>query len=143
MKVSEAFASNAKYLKSEHLNGRTVTVTISHVTLEKVGSGTDAKNKPILYFQGKELGLALNVTNATILENAYGDEMDDWSGERVELYTEMVMFEGKRVPGLRVRPVKSAAPARPEPVITSGRQPVAQSRDDMDSDIPFAPEIRG
>lgn len=141
MKISSAFPST--YLKAGDLQGRTVSVVISDLKFETLGQGADAEQKAILYFQGKEKGLVLNKTNANIISQVYGDETDDWIGMEIELYTAMVQFQSNMVEAIRVRiPRKRAANGRPEPVITSGRQPVAE-RAPMDDDVPFAPEMRG
>ncbi len=47
MKSSDA--SPGKHLKAEDLNGRQIAVTISHVTMEDVGSGQKKERKPICY----------------------------------------------------------------------------------------------
>jgi hypothetical protein len=142
MKISSAFPS--KYLKADDLQGRTVTVIIKTVVMEDFDDG----EKPILYFSGKDKGMALNKTNATTLAQAFGDDTDGWRGGEVELYAIDTEYQGKPTKGLRVRikPVRRDMEddRAPAPVITSGRQePVRQSRSEMDEDIPFNPEMRG
>jgi len=140
MRVSDAFPS--QYLKAGDLQGRTVTVTIDRYTIEDVGDD----RKPVLYFVGKEKGLVLNKTNANEIAFTYGDDMDDWIGQKIEMFSMMVSFQGKNMPGLRVRairqqlngggtiaaPVKTAHPdARPaHPHVTQGA-PI------LDDEIPF------
>ncbi len=142
MKISSAFPSN--YIKAADLQGRTVPVVISDVKIETLGSGQDAEQKAILYFQGKERGLVLNKTNANIISQAYGDETDDWIGMEIELYVAMVQFQSNMVEAVRVRiPRKKPAGQAPAPVITSGKQEPLKQRAEMDDDVPFAPEMRG
>jgi hypothetical protein len=97
MKISQAFPSD--YLKAADLQGQAVTVTMSHVGLEKVGND----QKPILYFQGKDRGLVLNVTNAKKIAEMYGDDTENWTGGKIVLYEAMVDFKGDTVAAIRVR----------------------------------------
>lgn len=110
MDINSAFAT--KYLKASDLQGRDVTVKMGRVEQEKVGDDM----KLILYFQGKEKGMVLNKTNANAIADVYGGETEDWYGKPIMLFEQMVDFQGKRVPGLRVRaPRRDAAPARQAP----------------------------
>lgn len=132
---------------------------MSKVTVEKLGDD----DKPVLYFQGKERGLALNKTNASIITEAYGDETGDWLGYEIELYPAMVQYQKTMVEAIRVKIPRRNAPARQDmqaSAITTGqkepeRQPPARELEpagggrqmsrnaDMDDDIPFYPEMRG
>ena len=49
MKISSAFPS--KYLKAADLQGKQVTVVMSHVTMETIGDD----ERPVLYFKGKDI----------------------------------------------------------------------------------------
>jgi len=104
MKVSDVRSTEGKYLKSEHLQGRRVTVTIASYQREMLGQGSDAKEKTVLYFQGKAKGMALNRINEDRLVDMFGDEMDDWVGQKITLGTERTQYQGKTVDGLRVVP---------------------------------------
>jgi hypothetical protein len=42
--------------------------------------------RPILYFGGKEKGLALNKTNANTIANVFGDDTEDWRGGEIVLF---------------------------------------------------------
>jgi len=108
MKVSEAFPS--RYLAGDDLGGRRIEVIIREVILEEVGD--EKENKPILYFEGKRKGMVLNKTNATVLAETFGDDMEDWTGRKIELRTEKVSFQGKIHNALRVQPVEPPAEDR-------------------------------
>ncbi len=109
MRISSAYPGN--WLKAADLQGRVAQVTMSHIKMEEVEKGT---MKPVLYFTGKELGLALNKTNAGILEALYGDETDRWIGQPIELYVDPhVQYQGRTVEGLRVRGVSTTATTTP------------------------------
>lgn len=145
MHIDAAFPS--KYLKGADLNGRTVRVTIDRVDIEEVGDGD---RKPVMYFQGKDKGLALNRINADTISSAYGPETDDWTGRIVELYFDPNVYYGpKKVGGLRVRiprlatapaiqpqqpPSNAPAPQYHAPTQYSDREPPPV---DLDSDVPF------
>ena len=112
MKVSEAFPS--KYLSAADLQGSNIRVVMQHVEIEKVGDD----QKPVLYFKGKNKGLALNKTNSKTIADTYGDEMDEWNGGELILFPVMTDFQGKQVEAIRVRapqPKDNKAPARQAP----------------------------
>lgn len=110
MRISSAFPS--KYLKAADLDGRDIRVIMDRVEMEDVGGGDQ---KPVLYFQGKDKGLVLNVTNGNTIASVFGDETASWRGEQIMLYEAMVEFKGKMGPAIRVR----LAPRVVQPPITS------------------------
>ena len=78
---------------------------------ENVGRG---ELKPVLHFVGTDLGLILNATNRRVIADALGDDMLTWVGKVIVIFTEMVDFEGRLVPGLRCRvPKQKASPVAP------------------------------
>ncbi len=140
MKISGAFPS--KYLKAADLGNRSVTVTIEKVVMENVGQeGQGEEYKPVLYFQGKSKGMVLNKTNAEAIAYVHGDETDAWLGKPVELLTMMVPFQGRMVPGLRIKAqtdqwVPDAAHQGPTAQPIQAPEPGSQF-DPVDDDIPF------
>lgn len=100
MKVSEEFPS--KYLKSSDLNGKEPVLKINSVTKEEVGK--EKQKKMVIYFAGKQKGMVLNKTNSEKMAYKFGDDTDDWAGQSVQLYTELVQFQGQKHEGLRLRP---------------------------------------
>jgi len=102
MKVSAAFPS--KWLKAEDVGDRTIPVTMADVRQEEVGDDF----KMVLYVEGQTKGLVLNKTNANFIKGLYGDDTDDWIGERVQLYTTIVNFQGKSTNSIRVREAPAA-----------------------------------
>jgi len=99
MNIKDAFPSN--YLKSADLGGRAVRVTIDTCTMEDVGDG----EKPVLFFQGKQKGIVLNKTNASMVAELYGDETSGWAGKVVELYPDKTQYQGRIVDCIRLRGV--------------------------------------
>ncbi len=100
MKISDAFPS--KYLKSDDLGNQRITLTVMALVMEDIG---DKEFKPVLRFIGKDKGMVLNKTNATILASTWGDETDAWQGRQLELFAQPVMFQGRQVMGLAVAPL--------------------------------------
>lgn len=117
MKRSDAFPST--YLAKEDVPDP-VTAIIADVSREPIRNencGTD--DKPVVTFEHDQLkAMILNQVNWQTLEDAYGEDSDDWRGKPVEVYVDpSVMFGGRRVGGVRVR-VPSNQPSRP----INGRQ---------------------
>lgn len=133
MKVSDAYPS--EYLKAADLQGRNVPAVISHVEMRDLGDDT----KPVLFFQNKKKGVALNKTNANNIAMAYGDEMDDWVGKEVILYEAYVDFQGKSVAAIRIRAPqpKDRQNGAPKTVTASTEPRGAATHRDMDDEIPF------
>jgi hypothetical protein len=107
MKISETFRS--RFLKASDLQGRTVEAVIESVIEEEIGEARESK--AVIYFRGKQRGLVLNATNALTLQAVFGDETDSWGGKLVQIFAEPVLFQGKKVDGLRLRPATPAAPS--------------------------------
>lgn len=108
MNVNDIYSG--KTLKAADLKGSQPTVTIARIEMEKLGDDT----KPVLYFHGKEKGVALNKTNATNIAAAYGPEMDNWINQRVILFAAWVDYQGKSVEAIRIRPAPSQQAQQPQ-----------------------------
>lgn len=127
--INNAFPSN--FLKASDLQGQNLRVKIDKVLMEDVGDD----HKPIVYFVGKNKGLVLNKTNATVIAASYGDDTDGWIGGIVELFATKTLFQGKMVDALRVLVPNATSPSlapkpQPKPVVDP------KLNDDL-SDIPF------
>ncbi len=105
--VDDAFPSN--YLKAADLQGRNVKLKIVSVIFEEIGQNRD--KKPIIRFANVKKGLVLNKTNAKAIESVHGKVFEGWTGKEIELYPDMVPFQGQNVPAIRVR---IEAPERPQ-----------------------------
>lgn len=110
MNINEAFPT--KYVRAADLQNQRHTLTIANVVMEE---GID---KPIVYFQGRQKGMACNKTNAMMIAQLYGADTNRWIGQQVELYIAQVLFEGKFVPAIRVQ-----APQPPMPAHQNGPLP--------------------
>lgn len=126
-KVSEMIQS--KFLRKEDFDEDRV-LSIRGVKLEDM-PGDSGDQKWVLYFREEAKGMALNVTTIRVLENAFGDDSDQWVGKKVKVYVDPnVSFGGKVVGGLRLMPPRKTAaePAKVAPVVADG---------EFDDDIPF------
>ncbi len=109
--VSDAFPSN--YLKAADLNKRAIKLKIDKVVFEEIGQEKD--KKPVLFFAEVKKGLVLNKTNATTIGAVHGQEFEGWTGKEIELFEQMVPYQGQNVPSIRVRAVSDEpVPERPK-----------------------------
>lgn len=129
--VNSIFPSN--YLKAADLNGKQIRVTIERIEMETLGQGNDAKDCPVIYFEGKDKGLVANKTNMTAIAAVYGDETDDWIGAEVVLFEAMATYNGKTGPALRVK----IPPRKPEPRVAAPKPSERNPPPAEDDDIPF------
>jgi hypothetical protein len=142
MRVSDAFPS--EYLKASDLHDKrgnpvNVVVVIDRIEMKDVGDD----HKPVVYFQGKDRGLVLNKTNANNIAVMHGEDMDDWIGKEIQLFSTTTDFQGKTVPCIRVRPARPSDRAKPTLKVASRGNSVAVQapeptpHDDMNDEIPF------
>lgn len=89
------------------LNGTRITIYDTKAqmvnTTDDDGNKTE-KRKLVIEFEDVEKTLVLNKTNREILEEAYGDETDNWRGKIVILDIVSVTFKGKRTPSIQLTP---------------------------------------
>jgi hypothetical protein len=103
MREDEAFPST--FLRTADVKDRPRNAVISHVALETVGQGADAKTKPVLFLED-DRPLVLNRTNWETLADAFGPDSDDWEGCEIRLYAAKTRYAGKPIDGIRVEAVK-------------------------------------
>ena len=99
--VNDMFPS--KYLKANDVGDTDLELTIIAVDEETLGQGSDADIKSVVFFSETPKGLVLNKTNAKAIASLYGDESDDWAGNKIRLYATEVDFKGEQMLALRVR----------------------------------------
>jgi hypothetical protein len=136
MKRDEVFKSN--FLKAADLKGRKLPVTIESVEVETIGSGKDEKDKPVMRFRGKDLGLVLNMVNWDTLQDLFSsDDSDDWVGKKILLVPAKTSFGNKRVDCIRIEEFTGAMPAtRPAPAVKE--EEPEEEFTPSDDDVPFA-----
>jgi len=130
MKLSEMYPK--KYATGEDLNGRPVTLTISHVRAEKMrpNAGAQEETKYVVYFDGAHKGVVMSKTLAGQIAQAVGsDDTDLWPGKPVVLYPETVNVAGTPRVAIRARKPAPAAQATQTPAPTSATPaPAAEGR---------------
>ena len=87
-------------MKSDDLNGRYATYTVSGCLAEDVGDNT----KLVLAFSETDRPLVLNTTNATTMAELHGSETDSWEGKKVKLVPATTQYQGKLVKCTRISP---------------------------------------
>jgi hypothetical protein len=130
MKVSQTFGGDS--LKAADLNGKEHTVIIESVEEREF----DGKPKYVVRFQGAKKALICNATNAKRIAFGHGDDTDGWIGKKIQLYVDLVDFQGKPVEAIRVRPIKKPAETTSYPktrTVTAGKE--YTSFDDSVADI--------
>ena len=138
MLINEVYKSGGDYLKADDLQGKPRVLTISLAEAREFEQEGQKKMKIVLSFRGTERQLVLNVTNATMIAETYGNETNAWKGQQIELRPERVQFAGRMVDAIRVYPpaVQTTTgqafqqPATPPPAAA----PAAATLDD---DLPF------
>ena len=154
--INDIYPSNSQWLKSVDLQG-----TVQRATIESavMGSVFD-KPQAILTFAGKDKKLGLNITNARTLGEAFGTEIEDWEGKIIELFSMKVDYQGRMVDAIRIRVPKQQrtqqAPVSPRPAAAPNARDRAEYNppappverggsyaEELDDEIPFAPEWRG
>jgi hypothetical protein len=123
----------SKYLNANDVDRKGTVLTIRNVEEETVGSGKDARDKWVAYFDETEKGLVLNKVNRTTIAELHGDETDDWEGKQITIHQEKTEMDGKRIPCLRVkdevpRQRKANGKATPAPVADDSEE---------DEEVPF------
>jgi len=107
-KLGDVFRSNS--WKASDLETAQV-LTISAVKPYEFDDGM----KLIISFEGSDKDLICNKTNSNTIGDSYGDETDNWVGQRIQLYKTQTEFQGRRVDCIRVQGPKSQSSAPPPP----------------------------
>lgn len=97
----------SRYLRAADLkDSGPQTVTVASAAEETVGREDEREEKLVLYLKELDQGLVLNKVNIETLVELFGDETDEWTGKKVELYYDpAVAYGGKRIGGVRIREV--------------------------------------
>lgn len=120
------------YIGAWDLMGRDVTVTIAKVAPGVLtGKGNRKDKKPIVHFEGREKGLALNKTNAKTIAGMYGNDTTKWVGKRITLYPTTTSFGSET--GLDCIRIRSGVPTQQRDGGKRGQEPVRPSIDWRDA----------
>lgn len=122
MKVSPK--GESRFLAKEDLQSP-LTLTIDRVTIETLKGSRGEEQKYVLHFQERVKPMVFNVVNRKRVIGVYGDESDNWTGKKIEVYVDAnVEMGGEVVGGIRLR-VPAQQPVKPAP--TKPAQPPANS----------------
>jgi hypothetical protein len=109
---------------SELPEGRRLEAIIVEAVSEIIGQ-QDARPRVVLQLMSKSgqhwpRRLVCNKTNALVLGGAFSKDYLTWGNRVILVWRELVMYQNRMVPGIRVQPsITDAAPLRPaEPVPT-------------------------
>ena len=108
----------SKYIAQKDVRNPTAVTVAGDVKLEDVvGKGNPEDMRYIIRFAELSKPLVLNQTNAQLISALTGKEdTSDWNGAKFELYVDpTIMFGGKVVGGVRVRPLSGAPTENPAP----------------------------
>jgi hypothetical protein len=111
MKFSEEFPS--KYLKAADIQalGPPVRVTMTNIDKETTARGDKML---VLFFAELEKGMILKKVNAKVIEQLYGDDMNGWEGQPLDLVVRQQEFAGKIYDVIRVQPPKASKAKVPD-----------------------------
>jgi hypothetical protein len=93
-----------RFLKAGLFEGKTPTLTISDVVIEKLPTDKgEMQTKGILSFEQTEMQLSLNKTNGTCLKAMFGTKPVEWIGKRVTFCSEKDRFGKDTVDAIRIK----------------------------------------
>lgn len=92
-----------RFLKSDLLKGRKVTLTIKNIDVEElIGDKGKADPKVVASFVERPLELVLPKTNGFCLKRMFGDNPHSWIGKRVTLFPSQTKFGRETVDCIRI-----------------------------------------
>ena len=96
----------SRFMQSTDLDDGPITATIKEVTQENLGTKEKPDEKPVARFEEETLKpVVLNITRCeAIAEIAGSEDMDDWSGVRIQLAKGWTRYQGKKVACIEVLP---------------------------------------
>jgi hypothetical protein len=118
MKFSEEFPG--KYLKAADIKELPLplTVTITNIEVEEAKSQRGTSTVHVLYTDRFEKGIVFKKTMARVLADRYGDEMEGWQGQPVDLVVREQEYGGDtyevirfQIPKAVVKPIAKKAKA--------------------------------
>jgi len=135
MKRDDVFPS--RYLKAADLKGEARIVEIDHAPLEMLKNNKgEEQRKVVLYFTHAKKSLPLNMTNFDLVAGICGDDTEEWSGKKIELYPTTTQMGGKIVDCVRIRrpKMKGQLPPKAKPEDEAKNE---EAEDEIDDEIPF------
>lgn len=105
--ASERFKSKSRFYRGTDI-ARPFDAVIADVTTEVLGD--DGEEKDVVWLDDHELGVVLNQTMGLQLGEDLGDDMEQWPGHKIHVFTERARNPrtGKSGPAVRVRGADAA-----------------------------------
>lgn len=121
----------SKYLSAGDLPEEGITVTIRKIAMERMPDGAD---KPIASFDEKVKDMLVNVTKWNTIAELYGEDSDDWVGEKITIQPGTTKYAGKMVACIDVLPRKPKKFKADEKAPKAKTPPVTVPEDDGDDE---------
>ena len=100
-------AAGPRLMKAKDIGVKPVRCTITEVGTHTLRSKNgSAEEKVYIAVDKFPKALGLNKTNGDELAKLFGDDFDNWPGQKIELYLEDTQFNGDACKGIRIRGVK-------------------------------------
>lgn len=114
MKLNTLFP--AKYATGSDLL-KPANLTIARVVMEDMhpAPGAPAVSKPVIYFSGATKGIILTRPLAYQIAEIHGDDTDQWTGKRIQLYSQPMNVAGQQRQAVRARRADHAGVNQPAP----------------------------
>jgi hypothetical protein len=77
----------------------------------------------------------LNKSNGRTLAELFGDDCDEWTGKKVEMFSAMTEYQGRTVEGLRLRAPLIKGKDKKAPAVDDKKD--GGDFSDLDDEIPF------
>jgi len=125
MDLDKLVPSESKYLAKEDAGTEGLNLTIKGFKRETVGSGKDADERAVIYFEEDVKPMVLNKTNKNRIKHYLGvSTSEEAAGKVINAYNDPdVEYGGEIIGGLRLRGAQDGA--------------VVPSEEDFNDDIPF------
>jgi len=127
-----------RYLKAEHLGGKSHVLTIKAVEVEELHPRPGVTTlAPVLYFVETKKGLALSPTNQDALQQLFGDDVAAAIGKRITVKAIALKVAGRDTQPIRISATPAAngqAPAPSQPA-TTRKAPDRMQAEAIDEDL--------
>ena len=129
MDLDKLVPSESKYLAKEDVGTEGMNLTIKGFKRETVGSGKDADERAVVFWEEDVKPMVLNKTNKNRIKHYLGvSTSEEAAGKVVNAYNDPdVEYGGEIIGGLRLRGAQ-----------TEANDPAKAASDDFDDDIPFS-----
>ena len=101
--INQYYQNESEYLKAADLMpGKKFNMTITGNSITEFEDNGIKKRKIVLHFSQTDKKLTLNKTNGTAIAHVYGDEVDNWAGKNIFIFSVKVSFADKMVDAIRI-----------------------------------------